>query len=51
MSAPYDDDGFDLEENSVDDLEGFSDGIDRDDDDTPMQSNAELVLLHDAAHV
>ncbi|MEN9592038.1 MAG: adenosylmethionine-8-amino-7-oxononanoate aminotransferase, partial [Gemmatimonadota bacterium] len=51
MSAPYDDDGFDLEENSVDDLEGFGDGIDRDDDDTPMQSNAELVLLHDAAHV
>ena len=50
MSSQYDDDGFDLEENSVDDLEGFSDGIDRDDDET-VQSNAELVLLHDAAHV
>ena len=52
MSSQYDDDGFDLEENSVDDLEGFGDGIDRDEeDDAPMQSNAELVLLHDAAHV
>jgi adenosylmethionine-8-amino-7-oxononanoate aminotransferase len=50
MSSQYDDDGFDLEENSVDDLEGFGDGIDRDDDET-VQSNAELVLLHDAAHV
>lgn len=51
MSSQYDDDDFDLEDNSVDDLEGFSDGIDRDDDDVPVQTVAELVLLHDAAHV
>ena len=53
MSSHYDDDDFDLEENSVDDLEGFSDGIDRDDDDedAAVQSSADLVQLHDAAHV
>nr|WP_309672377.1 aminotransferase class III-fold pyridoxal phosphate-dependent enzyme [Gemmatimonas sp.] len=51
MSSQYDDDGFDLEENSVDDLEGFSDGIDRDDDEATVQTAADLVLLHDAAHV
>jgi adenosylmethionine---8-amino-7-oxononanoate aminotransferase len=53
MSHPHDDDEFDLEENSVDDLEGFSDGVDPDDDgdNVPTHSAADLVLLHDAAHV
>ncbi|MDQ8160378.1 MAG: adenosylmethionine--8-amino-7-oxononanoate transaminase [Gemmatimonadota bacterium] len=57
MSRQQDDDDFDLDENSVDDLEGYSDGLSRaddddaDDDGAPGQRAAELVLLHDAAHV
>jgi len=53
MSHPHNDDDFDLDENSVDDLDGFSDGIDPDDDgdDGPTHNAADLVLLHDAAHV
>ena len=39
MSSHYDDDGFVLEENSVDDLEGFGDGIDRVDDDDVVDSH------------
>ena len=41
MSSHYDDDGFDLEENSVDDLEGFGDGLDRDDDEDAPQVEQE----------
>jgi adenosylmethionine-8-amino-7-oxononanoate aminotransferase len=57
MNRRQDDDDFDLDENSVDDLEGYSDGLSRADDDeaddegAPGQRAAELVLLHDAAHV
>lgn len=57
MNRRQDDDDFDLDENSVDDLEGYSDGLSRadddeaDDDGAPGQRAAELVLLHDAAHV